>query len=317
MLIDNNGDFAVIHHAYQFLFLILFVCILPCIQPAGLYEFFIIFTIIIFGWLLVISYIYVAKNNIHLSPVKNDLVSQSSHKSKSASQSVFYRVYEVVAALSVFVASTGVLLNNTSKIPSVYNPVTIMTSHSVQFLLFIVFVITSIQFIVGTSQHFELVELESDDLAISLLRYILITGQAFSLLAMAESVATSSLIEFFNWYIVLLVFDTLWIFISYLNLAEFLRHRNFNRRKLFTSVRRVLKLISISSPDTKIRRFVYGYWMSANAAYLVILMSVVPDELTGHLPFRSFFTSFAVLLFAITMITTWLNKSCLEWLAIL
>lgn len=293
------------------------LCILASIKPRQLYSLSFLLIALESAILFGVSGLYILANIRPSELAHSDFTTLNVSKIRYAHESVFYRVYEVVAALSVFVASTGVLVSSSARSISVIDPITVMTSHTVQFMLFIVFIATSIQFITGTSQHFELLDEAQESFTVSIVRYVLISGQAVSLLAMAESVAGSSLVEFANWYIVLLIFDSLWIFTSYIGFTEFLRLHDFKLRTLFSNARKYLKVISLSSPGTKLRRTVYGYWMFGNVAYGVLLMSVLPLELTYYSPFKSFSYILVVLIVIATIVSTWFNKSCLEGLSII
>ena len=125
----------------------------------------------------------------------------SSGKNGRATDAVFYRIYEVVAALSIYEASRGVIFLVLTPNMEV-TPLHALYQDPLEFLMFLIFIVTSIQFIVGVSKHFESEVYSSNHMGIyTIMNYLLVVGEAISLLAMGISVSQGNFAIFSLWFI--------------------------------------------------------------------------------------------------------------------
>lgn len=249
---------------------------------------------------------YSKLNNISLHQIgsKEDNLNEIDVKAK-ANNDIFFRIYEVIAALSIFEASLAVISGSTS-VAKVISPLNGFYFRPQQIGLYFVFLITSVQFIVGISQHFEI---PSKHTSIpgpyALLNYLLILGEAVSLLGMAISVANNSFLYFAEWFIFLLVIDLIWIAV----------YRVFNMPTYGLSLKFSYKLSQLESMFFKrsnTLNIVHRYWIEGNVAYVLFLTIPIPLLYENFPNIQPALNIFIFLLIIITLVATYINLICLS-----
>lgn len=229
----------------------------------------------------------------------------SPKKNGHAPETVFYRIYEVVAALSIYEASRGVIFS--VLVPKVaITPLSTLIQNPNEFLLFLVFIIISIQFIVGVSRHFESDFSFSEHMNIyAIINYILIVGEAISLLAMGISVSYGNFALFSLWFIALLVIDYFWILFF-----KVLRVGVFGLRSALGIT--VTEIDSAARNDAKVYQIVNKYWIGGNIAFIIYLSIMEPVAKGYIIPSQIFFNIYMGLMFIGTLISTVVNSKCLS-----
>jgi hypothetical protein len=233
-------------------------------------------------------------NNLHLP-----------RKSGHATETVFYRIYEVVAALSIYEASRGVIFSVLAPNTEI-TPLSALYHEPGVFMLFLFFIIISIQFIVGVSKHFESYFSSTGHLNVyAIVNYVLILGNAISLLSMGISVSVGNFALFSLWFIALLVVDYIWIL-----LFKVLRIGIFGFKDALGL--EVTRIDSFFRDDAKIYQVVNRYWMSGNIAFIIYL-SIMEPIAEGYItPQKDFFYVYLVLLLIGVFISTFVNSKCLS-----
>ena len=229
----------------------------------------------------------------------------SPSKNGHAPQTVFYRIYEVVAALSIYEASKGVIFSETVK-NAVISPLSDLFLEPVEFLMFLIFIIISIQFIAGVSRHFESDFTFSNHVNVfAFINYILIVGEAVSLLGMGISVFYSDPTIFSVWFIALLAIDYIWIL-----LFRIFRIGIFGFKNLLGV--KINDIESIGRKDKNIYMTVNNYWISADIAFIIYL-SIMEPVVDGYivLPGNFFIIYFIVMIVGV-FISTYINSKCLS-----
>ena len=236
------------------------------------------------------------------------LVEAKKSKGERASEVIFYRIYEVIAALAVYVSSTGIIFNQSNQ-SLLMSPLQSLTNYPFKFIIYAIFIITSIQYIMGTSKHFEIEGPVFRTHGIfGIVNYTLIMGEASSLLAMGYSVAKYDIILFGVWYIALLVIDSLWVF-----LFKIMRITEFG--SLYNLSKKITKIDSLFQNEHKLSSSVSEYWMKGNIAYIVFLFILEP-VLYGIVVTSSLFIHiFVVLLLIMTAISTFFNSKAMQSLS--
>jgi hypothetical protein len=217
-------------------------------------------------------------------------------KNGHAPQTVFYRIYEVVAALSIYEASKG----------AVISPLSDLFLEPVEFLMFLIFIIISIQFIAGVSRHFESDFTFSNHVNVfAFINYILIVGEAVSLLGMGISVFYGDPTIFSVWFIALLAIDYIWIL-----LFRIFRIGIFGFKNLLGV--KINDIESIGRKDKNIYMTVNNYWISADIAFIIYL-SIMEPVVDGYivLPGNFFIIYFIVMIVGV-FISTYINSKCLS-----
>lgn len=241
--------------------------------------------------------------SLNQSESKGGNLNEKDDKPK-AYNDIFFRIYEVIAALSIYEASIGVISGTTS-VAYVVSPLNGFFFRPQQIGLYFVFLITSVQFIVGTSQHFEI---PSKHTSIpgpyALLNYLLILGEGVSLLGMALSVASNSLLYFAEWFISLLMIDLIWIAV----------YTVFNMPTYGLSLKFPYKLNQLESMFFKrssILQIVHGYWIEGNVAFVLFLAIPIPLLYENFPNLQPALNIYIFLLIIITLAATYVNSKCL------
>lgn len=234
----------------------------------------------------------------------NQVIRTRSDNKPKAHNDIFFRIYEVIAALSIYEASLGIISGTTSA-AHVLSPLNSFLFRPQQFVLYFVFLITSIQFMVGTSQHFEIPSKPSNIAgAYALLNYLLIIGEAVSLLGMAVSVSENSFLYFAEWYIALLIVDLIWIAV----------YTVFNMPSYGLNLTLPHKLNQIGGMfflRSKILNTVHSYWVGGDVAYIVFLTVPIPLLYENVPNIQSTVNFYIFILIVITIVTTYVNSKCL------
>lgn len=257
------------------------------------------------------TYLFLGRVNkaMPLIPFESQNSSDRSEKKKRlprrAPDFVFYRIYEVVAAFSIYQASRGLIFGKATSINEL-PPIGTFISNPVNFLLYSVFIVTSVQFIIGTSHHFEVESLpyqrRHDDT--SIVNYLLMMGEAISLLAMGFAVASGQIASFCGWYIALLLLDIVWIIaFRVLRISEFGYNTKLGKR--------ISELDKMFQTRARITNTVNRYWLNGNIAYILYLAIMEPVIYNVVLPLGSFYTLFVCVLFFFTAGSTFVNSRCL------
>lgn len=293
---------------YLFIFLLLYEVFVISVIVHSKGELFLFYSdlyiygsLILFAVLLYVTSIRLRRELKNLTPSK-----QSNDRNNSASGDVFYRIYEVVAGLSIYVASQGIIFSGTPASLVILSPIKVASSDPVRFLVYLIFIVTSIQFIIGISQHFEFKQsLASKHGTYSLLNYILIIWQAISMLGMAEAISSNQLVYFAAWYILLLVIDTFWIFFYRIfRFQTYGFHLGLNKK--------VMALTGTFSQTDRIENTVHRYWLLGNFAYIFLLSILEPlIYLKIALP-PGFMMNYFIVLTSVTIGTTIMNGECLS-----
>ena len=222
-----------------------------------------------------------------------------------APEIVFYRIYEVIAALSIYEASRGVIFSIFAP-NSESTPLGALFHNPAEFVLFIVFIIISIQFIVGVSKHFESEFTYTGSLNLyAIFNYILILGEAIALLSMGISVSLGNIALFSLWFIALLVIDYIWIL-----LFRVLRVGVFGFRKALGAV--LTEIGSSAMNDVIIHQVVNRYWISANIAFIIYLAIMETVAKAYVIPSEFFFYIYLLFLLVGSVISTYVNSKCLS-----
>jgi hypothetical protein len=229
----------------------------------------------------------------------------SPRKNSHAPETVFYRIYEVVAAFSIYEASKGVIFS--ILVPNAeITPLNALFQDPQEFLMFLIFIVMSIQFIVGVSRHFESDFSFLNHMNIyAIINYVLIVGEAVSLLAMGISVSYGNFALFSLWFIALLVIDYFWIL-----LFKILRAGGFGLKKAFGL--RITDLESTLRIDLKVNQIVNKYWIGGNIAFIIYL-SIMEPVAKGYIALPEiFFNVYLSLMFVGVLISTFVNSKCLS-----
>ncbi len=286
------------------------------LYPSTFYIFFLMGTLAFFTILIVngtTTYWNVSKFHDSNTGTFNEaynnksVSSQNSRGSGHATETVFYRIYEVVAALSIYEASRGVIF---SLLPpnAEITPLSALFLDPKEFMLFLIFIITSIQFIVGVSRHFES-EISFDKRLnlYPLVNYILVLGEAISLLSMGISVSLGSFSFFSLWFVGLLVIDYIWIL-----LFRVLRIGIFGFKKALGAT--ITELDSVAREDANVYRIINRYWMNGNIAFIFYLSIMEPVASGYVIPFKNFFYMYLGLMLVGIAISTFVNSRCFSTL---
>ncbi len=245
-------------------------------------------TIIFFGFRNVIF----SLNKIPLLETTSENEAIFEKKNTHASEVVFYRVYEIVGGLSIFEASSGFI----------HGVGLDFDSNPLQVLIFIIFLFVSIQFILGTSQQFELIKIGLRfNHNLSIINYFLIISQAVALLGMSFSISLNNVFDFVSWYVFLLAIDLAWIY-----LYEILRTKQL-RRPIFEIN------IQVSWHDFT-HETVKEFWIWTDLAFILyssILLSA--DTLKFQLP-NFYLSTYVIDLLLITIAVAVINFTCLSYL---
>lgn len=226
-------------------------------------------------------------------------------KKVHATETVFYRIYEVIAALSIYEASKGIIFS-IFNINTVVTPLDAFFHNPIEFILFLIFVITSIQFIVRVSNHFETRFSASGELNIySVLNYMLVLGEAITLLSMGIAVSIESIDTFSLWFIALLVIDYVWII-----LFKVLRIDEFGFTKGLGLI--ITSLESKFRNKGKIYQEVYSYWINSNITFIIYLSIIEPLSKGYFNETIQFFYVFMVILLFGTLNSVIVNSKCLS-----
>lgn len=222
-----------------------------------------------------------------------------------APEIVFYRIYEVIAALSIYEASKGVIFSIfTPNLES--TPLGALFHNPAEFVLFIVFIIISIQFIVGVSKHFESEFAYTGNLNLyAIFNYVLILGEAIALLSMGISVSLGNIALFSLWFIALLVIDYIWIL-----LFKVLRIGVFGFRKALGAV--LTGIGSSAMNEDIIHQAVNKYWINANISFIMYLAIMETVAKAYVIPSEFFFYIFLLSLLVGSVISTYVNSKCLS-----
>ena len=227
----------------------------------------------------------------------------SPSKNGHAPQTVFYRIYEVVAALSIYEASRGVIFSET--VPNaVISPLSDLFQEPVEFFIFLIFIIISIQFIAGVSKHFESdFTFTNHENLYAIINYILIVGEAVSLLAMGISVSYRNIPLFSVWFIALLVIDYIWILLFRILRIGIFGFKNRLGVTISFIESRVIK-------EKKVYMQVNDYWMFADIAFMIYL-SIMGPVVDGYIvPPVIFYEIYISFLFVGVFISSFVNSKC-------
>lgn len=216
----------------------------------------------------------------------------SENKSAHAPEIVFYRVYEIVGGLSIFEASSGFIKGIGTD----------LTIYPLQIMIFIVFLFVSIQFILGTSQQFELIKIDlAYDHKQLMFNYFLIIFQAVFLLGMSISVSLNNLFDYIFWYPLLLAIDLIWIY-----LYEKLRKNQISS--------------AISEINSKVfwhdfsHKTVKEFWIWTNLAFITYSFILLSAETIKSSLSHFILLSYVIGLLITTVIIARLNFKCLSFL---
>jgi hypothetical protein len=228
----------------------------------------------------------------------------SPRKNSHAPETVFYRIYEVVAAFSIYEASKGVIFS--ILVPNAeITPLNALFQDPQEFLMFLIFIVMSIQFIVGVSRHFESDFSFLNHMNIyAIINYVLIVGEAVSLLAMGISVSYGNFALFSLWFIALLVIDYFWIL-----LFKILRVSIYGLK--VTPVVAITDIQSTSIDEVKSYLTVYKYWIASDIAFIIYLSIMDPIAKGYMVPPENFYNIFFILLLIGVLFSTVINSKCL------
>ena len=278
-------------------------CILFAI---GSTEFFVILVIIGSG-----TYKYLSRFDGQTSKLTHENVRIETEngnvplKNGHAPQTVFYRIYEVVAALSIYEASKGVIFSATAS-NVVISPLSELFHEPVEFLMFLIFIIISIQFIVGVSKHFESDFSFSSHVSVyAIINYILIVGEAVSLLAMGISVSSSNIPLFSLWFIALLVIDYFWVLLFKIFRVGVFGFKNVLGLKIDS-------IESIGIEEKSVYLKVNTFWIFGNIAFIIYL-SIMDPVAKGYIDLPgNFYEIYISFMLVGVSISTFINSKCLS-----
>ncbi len=227
-------------------------------------------------------------------------------------------VFEVLIGLAIFEASLGILSFNFAQGEiSISSPLHVFLRYPAMSLVYVVFIMTSAQYLMGGASHFRKGLPYSKN--ISFINFLLLIGQAITILGMSLSIVDTNIVMFAIWYIGLIVMDIIWLgtlvtpfhFISY----EF----SFFLRSIGTAFapdtdKSPPEIIKADAENSS-RKTIYGFWINGNFAYLTFLLVAEPLVYIKPAGQQYFETFIAFELFIMTLVSTFLaNVKCLELL---
>ncbi len=215
-------------------------------------------------------------------------------------------VFEVLIGLAIFQATIGILSPRFMEgVVMISSPIRVIQTSPATFCIYIVFILTSTQYLLGGSSHLRGVMYEASK-SISFINYLLLIGQAIAILAMALSIVDYEVVLFSIWYISLIIIDILWLGTLVLPIHDV--------RDFFSDLWKVVKEDS-EKKDSMIenRETIYKFWINGNLAYLSFLLIAEPLLYVKPLCFQYYDIIIAILLLSMTIISTFFaNIMCLE-----
>ncbi len=234
-----------------------------------------------------------------LSPSVDENLTKSRNNSGNTRIGEFERVlgsvFEVIIGLAIFEATIGMLspkfMEGVIKISS---PIRVLLTSPATFAIYIVFILTSTQYLMGGSSHLSGAMSEASK-SLSFINYLLLIGQAIAILAMALSIVDYEVILFSIWYIVLIIIDILWLGI------------------LVLPMHNIRSIVDKPSLMIESKETIYKFWINGNLAYLSFLLIAEPLLYVKPLGFQYYDILIVSVLLLMTIISTFFaNVKCLE-----
>lgn len=245
--------------------------------------------------------------------------SKGPRRSLAEFERVLATVFEVVIGLAIFEASLGILSPNFNRgWITITSPLHVIAAYPIVFLMYVVFIITSVQYLMGGISHFH-GEIPSISKGTSFFNFLLLIGQAITILGMALSIVDRDIVMFSIWYIGLIVMDIVWLgtLVTPIHHIQYTFDSivtTFGKNIIATSKESTSKTNTIN-PELNIRRTIYEYWLNGNFSYFAFLLVAEPLVYVKPTGVQYYEIAVAIELFAMTILSTfYANIKCLELL---
>ena len=251
------------------------------------------------------------------------LTSSDFNKSARTSLAEFERVlatvFEVVIGLAIFEASLGILSPTFNQgVITITSPLHVIVGYPIVFLMYVVFIITSVQYLMGGTSHFHR-NITDISKGTSFFNFLLLIGQAITILGMALSIVDRDIVMFSIWYIGLIVMDIVWLGtlvtpIHYIQYTFYLVVTTIGKNITAISKETAPKINTINT-ELNIRQIIYEYWLNGNLSYFAFLLVAEPLVYVKPTGVQYYEIAVAIELLAMTILSTfYANIKCLELL---
>ena len=245
--------------------------------------------------------------------------SKGPKRSLAEFERVLATVFEVVVGLAIFEASLGILSPNFNQGGiTISSPLHVIATSPIVFLLYVVFIITSVQYLMGGISHFH-GKIPGISKGTSFLSFLLLIGQAITILGMALSIVDRDIVMFSIWYIGLIIMDIVWLGtlvtpIYHIQYTFDSVVTTFGKYNIATSKESTPKTIAIN-PELNVRKTIYEYWLNGNFSYFAFLLVAEPLVYVKPTGVQYYEIAIAIELFVMTILSTfYANIKCLELL---
>lgn len=234
---------------------------------------------------------------------------------------VLSTVFEVVIGLAIFEASLGILSPafDLGKI-TISSPLHIIVASPIVFLMYVIFIMTSVQYLMGGTSHLR-GKIPDITKGSSFLNFLLLIGQAITILGMSLSVVDRNIVIFSIWYIGLIIMDVIWLGTLITPFHEKQDESGLPSRISGRDIETSNESTTITNATNQegvgitIYRSIYTYWVNGNFSFLAFLLLAEPlvyIKPTGVLYYE---IAIVIELFVMTIISTfYANIKCLELL---
>lgn len=198
-------------------------------------------------------------------------------RAAKALQRIFGTTVEVVIGVGIVTATLGLISLGGGFSPTgVLSPLQALLTRPYQVVIYVIYMVTTIQFLLGDQLHFGLrTEETHPELPSTNFSFLFI--EALTLFGMGASVAANALVPFFAWFLTLLIVDFLWIVLVVVPYHDGKDH--WTGATIRAALPKSLSLRWTCSCDRGAaceKMEAYGFWLSTDLLFMAFLLPVAP-----------------------------------------